>query len=297
MDGYSYGKIILSGEHSVVYGKPALAIPFYALRSEVVLTPAPSFTWETKYFNGPLSEGPAELEGLYVLLRKLFKDFPRISPVNIAIRSNLPEKSGLGSSASIAKALVDAFNNHFRLGLTKEDYFAYLTISENVYHHKASGIDASVVIYETPLLYIPPQITPISLQITGFLVAFYSNTNSATKDAVALVSRHPRRDELVSELEKNTKLLQEAAKSNNFELLATSFNNSHLALRELGVSSKVLEELRAKILANGAGGVKITGGGMGGCLIALFKTKAAATKAQNTLKENPSWLIDLGKVS
>ena len=192
MDGYSYGKIILSGEHSVVW-KP---FEFLFTRSEVVLTPAPSFTWETKYFNGPLSEGPAELEGLYVLLRKLFKDFPRISPVNIAIRSNLPEKSGLGSSASIAKALVDAFNNHFRLGLTKEDYFAYIIIINN-------GIDS--VIYETPLLYIPPQITPISLQITGFLVAFYSNTNSATKDAVALVSRHPRRDELVSELEKKKK--------------------------------------------------------------------------------------------
>ncbi len=297
MDGYSFGKIILSGEHSVVYGKPALAIPFYALRSEVVLTPAPSFSWETKYFNGPLSEGPSELEGLYVLLRKLFKDFPVITPVNIAVRSNLPEKSGLGSSASIAKALVDAFNNHFKLGLSKDDYFTYLTISENVYHHKASGIDASVVIYETPLLYVPPKITPFTLKIDGFLVAFYSNTNSATKDAVALVSRHNERDRLVNELEKSTLLALEATKNNNFNLLCTSFNASHLALRELGVSSPTLEALRTKILANGAGGVKITGGGMGGCLIALFKTKDMAETAQNTLKEYSSWLIDLGKVS
>lgn len=296
MDGYSYGKIILSGEHSVVYGKPALAIPFYALRSEVVLTPASIFLWETKYFNGPLSEGPSELEGLYVLLRKLFSDFPRITPVNIGIRSNLPEKSGLGSSASIARALVDAFNNHFNLGLTKEDYLAYLSISENVYHHKASGIDASVVIYETPLLFIPPKISAFPLSINGFLVAFYSNTNSATKEAVAHVSHHDNRDELVNELEKSTLLALEAVQSNDFNLLCTSFNKSHETLRELGVSSPALETLRAHLLANSAEGVKITGGGMGGCLIALFKTKESAERAQNTLKDYSSWLIDLGKL-
>ncbi len=296
MDGYALGKIILIGEHSVVYGHPAIAIPFYRLRSEVVLVPSDVFNFDTKYFVGDMMDSPFELRGMKELVVKLVSRYKEITPVTISIRSNLPEKSGLGSSASVAKAIIDAFNNHFHLDLSKDDYAALLKISENIYHEKASGIDAATVIYEKPIIYQAPNLKPITFNIDGYLVVFYSNTNSATKDAVLHVRSHPHRDLYINSLGAITANAKWAIENNDLTLLGSLFNDSHCHLRELGVSNANLEQLRDLIIANGAIGVKITGGGMGGCLLGLFRDVKTATAAQQKLKDYPSWQIDLRKV-
>lgn len=296
MDGYGLAKIILIGEHSVVYGHPAIAIPFYALRSEVVLTPDSLFSFETKYYNGPMATASEELRGLKVLVEKMIDLFPAITPVTMAIRSNLPEKSGLGSSASVAKALIDAFNHHFHLGLSKDDYFNLLKISENIYHQKASGIDASTIVYEKPIVYQSPHITPININMDGYLVAFYSNTNSATRDAVIHVSNHPHRDIHINGLGAITANAKWALEHNDIELLGAMFNESHRHLKALGISTPALETLKEAIQKTGALGVKITGGGMGGCLIALYKDEHHASTARLTLEKYPSWVVHLREV-
>lgn len=227
MDGYALGKIILIGEHSVVYGHPAIAIPFYRLRSEVVLVPSDVFNFDTKYFVGDMMDSPFELRGMKELVIKLVSRYKEITPVTISIRSNLPEKSGLGSSASVAKAIIDAFNNHFHLDLTKDDYAALLKISENIYHEKASGIDAATVIYEKPIIYQAPNLKPITFNIDGYLVVFYSNTNSATKDAVLHVRSHPHRDLYINSLGAITANAKWAIENNDLTLLGSLFNDSH----------------------------------------------------------------------
>lgn len=296
MDGYALAKIILIGEHSVVYGHPAIAIPFYALRSEVVLVPNSEFAFDTKYYEGPFENAAYELRGLVALVNKLRDNYSSITPVIISVRSNLPEKSGLGSSASVAKAIIDAFNNYFKLELSQGDYFELLKVSENIYHQKASGIDASTIVYEKPIVYQNPHIKPISLNIDGYLVAFYSNTNSSTKDAVIHVSTHPHRDIHINGLGALTSNARWALENNNLKLLSEMFNASHNHLRSLGISTPSLEELREKIFSLDALGVKITGGGMGGCLIALFESEDIAKKAMNTLENHPSWMINLRNI-
>lgn len=293
MDGYGLAKIILIGEHSVVYGHPAIAIPFYAMRSEVVLTPHEEFILDTKYYTGPLNNAVDELHGLVALITHMAEIYKKIKPVIISVRSSLPEKSGLGSSASVAKAVIDAFNNHFHLELTHIDYFELLKISENIYHHNASGIDASTVIYEKPIIYQRQHIKPLKFNIDGYLAVFYSNTNSATKSAVAHVSTHPERDIHIDALGSLTANAKWALENNDITLLATMFNAAHTHLRALGISTPTLEELRTKLLDEGALGVKITGGGMGGCLIALFNDEEKALATKEKLKSFPSWMIDL----
>ncbi|OQC10519.1 MAG: mevalonate kinase [Tenericutes bacterium ADurb.Bin087] len=296
MDGYGLAKIILIGEHSVVYGHPAIAIPFYAMRSEVVLTPHKEYVIDTKYYTGLLNNAVSELNGLVALINHMVSIYKKIKPVIISVRSSLPEKSGLGSSASVAKAVIDAFNNHFNLELTHLDYFELLKISENIYHHNASGIDASTIIYEKPIIYQNPHIKPLNFNIDGYLAVFYSNTNSATKSAVAHVSTHPHRNEHINALGSLTSNAKWAVENNDITLLASMFNAAHMHLKALDLSTPALEELRTKLIEAGALGVKITGGGMGGCLIALFNDEEIANNARQKLANYPSWMIDLRKI-
>ena len=182
------------------------------------------------------------------------------------------------------------------LGLTKDDYAHLLQISENVYHEKASGIDAATIVYEKPLIYQAPHQKPLTFNIDGALVVYYSNSNSATKDAVMHVASHEFRDIHINGLGQLTANAQWAIENNDINLLAAMFNAAHNHLRELGISTPTLESLRDNIIKDGALGVKITGGGMGGCLIALYPDENSALNARQHFADYPSWQIDLRKI-
>ena len=297
MSGIGQAKIILIGEHSVVYGHPALALPFRHLKSTVTLEKSDTFIIDSKYFKGPLEEAISPMHGIKFLIETLIADYNKeIHPVTIKITSNIPEKSGLGSSASIAKAVINAFDNYFSLSLTKETYFKYLELSENVYHDRASGIDAATVINERPLRFEKGTINELPFNINGYLMVISSNAPSSTKDAVIRVRKHEQRDLHINNLAKYTKEAEIALQNNNITSLGTLFNYAHESLRSLDLSTPLLEKLRNSLLNNNALGVKLTGGGMGGCLIALFKTKEDAHAAAKQIKDYETWILEMGEI-
>lgn len=293
MHGTGLAKIILIGEHSVVYGHPALALPFKRLQSNVTLAPSASFSLISKYYAGALEKAHEPMHGMKALITQIINDYPHITPVTITLTSNIPEKSGLGSSASIAKAIIAAFDNYFTLNLTPENYFDYLQISENIYHAKASGIDAATIINELPIKYVAGTTSNLTLNIDAYLMVVSSNSPSSTKDAVLSVRNDENRDYYINNLAKYTKDAEIALNNNEVSALGELFNAAHIALRALKLSTPLLEELRTTLLNNGALGVKITGGGMGGCLIALFQNEKAALTAKNALGTYASWIVNL----
>lgn len=296
MHGTGLAKIILIGEHSVVYGHPALALPFKHLQSNVILSPSASFILKSKYYEGDLEKAQDPMHGMKVLIKQIINDYPHITPVTITLTSNIPEKSGLGSSASIAKAIIAAFDNYFALNLTKENYFNYLQISENIYHAKASGIDAATIINELPIKYAAGKTSDLTLNVDAYLMVVSSNSPSSTKDAVLSVRNDENRDYHISNLAKYTKDAENALKNNEVTTLGELFNKAHVALRALKLSTPLLEELRTTLLNNGALGVKITGGGMGGCLIALFPNEKAALAANEALGTYDAWILNLRNI-
>ncbi len=109
--GKSYAKIIWFGEHSVVYEKPAIAIPIYSVDVVATIQRIPTGQQiHCRYFDGPISEMAENLRGVKTLITHLVSLFgaQRLA-FDLDIQSKLPAERGMGSSAATAIAIVRAF--------------------------------------------------------------------------------------------------------------------------------------------------------------------------------------------
>ena len=106
--GIATGKIILMGEHSVVYGEPAIAFPFAGAKVHVTITASLTNDLTSHYYHGPLEEAPSHLKNVKELLHRLQQDH-QTGPFSVSIVSTIPSERGMGSSAAVAVALTRAF--------------------------------------------------------------------------------------------------------------------------------------------------------------------------------------------
>ena len=139
------GKIILFGEHAVVYGRPALAVPVTQVRATVDVWPA---EYRGVWIEAPNIRIKAELReiptdhALAAALQILFSALG-IDPypnINIRITSTIPVASGLGSGAAVTVALTRALASHLRRAMKDEDVNAFVYEIEKIHHGTPSGI-------------------------------------------------------------------------------------------------------------------------------------------------------------
>src|SRR5512140_2519332 len=153
------GKIILFGEHAVVYGRPALAVPVTQVHADVeVVESARPGIW----IDAPDVDLHAELNTLpsdhpiaSVIHNFLF--LWRVSPfpdLAIKISSTIPVASGLGSGAAVTVALTRALASHFKHPVTDEEVNAFAYEIEKLHHGTPSGIDNTVITYASPVYFI-----------------------------------------------------------------------------------------------------------------------------------------------
>jgi mevalonate kinase len=156
------GKIILFGEHAVVYGRPALAVPVMQVYADVdvsdssdrgiwIESPAVKLRAElnTLPFTHPIA---ATINNLFFLLRT--SPFPNL---NIKISSTIPVASGLGSGAAVTIALTRALSSHLRRAMKDEDVNAFTYDIERLHHGTPSGIDNTVITYAKPVYFVKGQ--------------------------------------------------------------------------------------------------------------------------------------------
>lgn len=289
--GISNAKIILLGDHSVVYGQPAIALPLPSVTTRVTMTAIPSGqTMASRYFDGPIAQLNHHLAGEVQLIATLLDRFHgHNTPFHMAISSDLPAERGMGSSAAVAVAITRAMYDFFDHPLTRETLLDTVAIAEKITHGHPSGIDAATASSATPIWLLPHQaISQIPFNLDGYLVIADSGVKGQTGQAVAAVARRKtvfpqvttRQIDRLGEL---TYAARDYLATGAITELGGALTQAQAQLAGLGVSSPELDHLIQVALQAGALGAKLTGGGMGGCLIALCATKASAERVQQAV--------------
>ncbi|WP_156300245.1 mevalonate kinase [Streptobacillus canis] len=274
-----YGKIILFGEHSVVYGKNAIAMLMKGvnLKAEIILKKVK----ESKH----VSDIKEYIKSKYGIEEDIYID----------IISTIPSGSGLGSSAALAIAIAKAFKKKY--GLNKEDVKNIVWESERRAHGNPSGIDIAVILNNENVLFNKQDgVRKIEFNLGAKLVIANSGLKGVTREAVAMVAENYDEfkvyiDNLGDIANKAIKALEEK----DIFFLGELMNLAQVNLKSMNLSNDKLEKL-INVAKNNSLGAKITGAGLGGCIISLVKTKDEANYLKKLLiKEGAKnvWLEDI----
>ena len=280
------GKIILFGEHAVVYGRPALAVPVTQVHADVEVSDGSrSGIWIDApdiNLHAELNTLPSDHPLASVIHNFLF--LSRVSPfpnLEIKITSTIPVASGLGSGAAVTVALVRALSLHLNYSMTDEEVNAFAYEIEKLHHGTPSGIDNTVVTYARPVYFIKGQ--PIETFKVGqpfTIVIGDTGISAPTKESVADVRRlwmndKARWESVFDKIGEISFTARRAIEAGRSEMLGELMNENHILLQKLTVSSPELDRLVEAARNAGATGAKLSGGGRGGNMIALVEPEGS----------------------
>mgnify|MGYP003388170178 FL=1 len=278
--GVGYGKVVLLGEHSVVYGRHAIAAPVPMTIKAVIEDCAEGIhlmipRWGVEY---QLATNPKDRrsfeEPAGVMLDELgLSD----RGMRIEVFPEVPRSMGLGGSAAMAVSIVRALDKHFRLGLTDEEVNRLAFESEKVAHGTPSGLDNTVACYGRAVVYRsgePPLIEPLNISEPIPIVIGMTGYEGLTAKTVGKVREAWKKerklyDRIFDQIDSLVLRGVQAIQDNNLVALGELMNICQGMLNALQVSTPELEQLVNIARDNGALGAKLTGGGGGGSIIAL----------------------------
>jgi mevalonate kinase len=291
------GKCILFGEHAVVYGQPAVAV---ALEQRLRVSLTPAATWSVDGSALHPEKHP------HILMLKdglLGKEAP---PMALHISGDIPRASGLGSSAALSAAVSAGMAHIAQSGTAKEELSKWAHQAEaHAQEGRASPMDTStsveggVVVLSNQRESVADWIYTRSLSTPEgerrwevhrlsppdeeiYLVLGNTGIHAATSKQVAMVAealrREPQRMQEIEAIGSVARRGLEALMNGDYEGVGRAMTENHLLLRHLGVSSPELEEL-VRAAAPTSLGVKLTGAGGGGSMVALTRDPVATEQA------------------
>ena len=279
------GKVILLGEHAVVYGRPAIAVPVSDLRATVEVLEHPEgrgLTIEAQDLGQSYRlDREYDDEAALPLQSTVRNTLNRLGvPVEtqalrLAIHSRIPIARGMGSGTAVATALVRALAEHFGHNLTARQVSDLVYQTEILLHGTPSGIDNTVVAFEKPVYFVKDRrADPFWVGRPFTLLIADTGIPSKTRDSVAEVRQrravdHRRYEAIFDEIGVAVEEAKGTIARGDLPRLGRLMSRSQRLLQELGVSSPELDQLVEAALEAGALGAKLSGGGKGGCIIAL----------------------------
>jgi len=290
------GKVILFGEHAVVYGRPAIAVPVDSVHARAVVT-ANLRTANMRAADVIAPSGRVHLHAPDIGLEADLSDLPDTHPLRVAVQvvldelgvtrppaftlrisSTIPIASGMGSGAAVAVATIRAVAAFLGEALPDEFVAALAYQVERIHHGTPSGIDNTVVAYNQPVYFqreeAGNQIEFIHPAGPFTIVIADTGVRSPTVHTVAGVRRRwqesPETYEAIfDQVGSLVAAAHQALEDGGISMLGMLMDENHALLQQLGVSSAELDSLVAAALQAGAWGAKLSGGGGGGNMIAL----------------------------
>jgi mevalonate kinase len=285
------GKIILFGEHAVVYGRPALAVPVTQVQATAIVRPrskpgilidAPSIGLHSE-----LSQLPSDHPLAAAITKTLSSSFlqntgkERRDGLTIHIESTIPVASGLGSGAAVSVAVIRALSSFASLSLSDEQVNAIAYEVEKLHHGTPSGIDNTVITYAKPVYFVKGKMIETLCVGAPFTIVIADTGISApTKESVGDVRKLWETDKrqwepVFDEIGAIADQAREKIVGGKWEDLGPLMDRNHALLQNLTVSSPELDRLVEASRQAGALGAKLSGGGRGGNMIALVRPEQA----------------------
>lgn len=273
----SFAKIIFSGEHSILYGQPALgmSVDRFVEVSLIEQKGTKGLVFDLPDLNLVKSFSHDQLEELlsknilphpsdlapYAFIKLITKFRPSIfSGITIRIISNIPIGCGLGSSAAVIVSLIHAFNYFFKLNIKLENYWQIGKEIEHIQHGRSSGFDIYLAIYGKRARFVAGE---ISTQYFQSLPMYYINTGkskSTTGDCVKLVEKYFQNSSLADLFGEVTNKLDTALRQRDLTTIKESIRTNHRLLVDIGVVPKKVQDFIYAIERSG-GAAKICGAG------------------------------------
>lgn len=290
--GTAHAKLILFGEHVVLYGNPAIAIP----------VPSLSVTVTARRHTGRVridlagADPTATLDDTVVDACAI----PRLAiavvcehlgrpaeDLAIEIHNGIPLGRGLGSSAASAAAVIESIAALHDTALTADQRFELIQRCEAHAHGKASGIDARAVAHDGgPLWFRDGTVCPLEVAThnDAILTVVDTGVSASTHRAVALVAHRMTAlgndaAALLNRVAATTDAAVQDLANGRLAALGARLSENHTVLADLGVSCPEIDEVIDRARDSGAWGAKLSGGGLGGCVVVLGDTTATAKLA------------------
>lgn len=280
------GKIILFGEHAVVYGQPALAVPVTQVHADVKVSES---AHKGIWIDAPAVDLHAELNTLpsdhpiASIINNLFF-LLRVSPfpnLEIQINSTIPVASGLGSGAAVTVALARALSIYLNAPMSDGNINAFAYEIEKIHHGTPSGIDNSVITYAQPVYFVKGQ--PIETFKVGApftIVIADTGLRAPTRESVGDVRKLWETDKkhwekVFDDVGEISFVARRVIEAGWVKMLGTLMDENHTLLQQMTVSSPDLDRLVEVARRAGALGAKLSGGGRGGNMIALVEPEKA----------------------
>jgi mevalonate kinase len=277
------GKVILFGEHAVVYGQPAIAVPVNQVQAKAIVTPDPSAPAGNIHITAPqinLDSDLADLaedDPISASIHGTLSALNISSPLAFKLRisSTIPIGGGLGSGAAVSIATIRAVSSFLGQVLEDERVSSIAFEVEKLHHGTPSGIDNTVITNNKAVFYVkdkPIEFIRIAKPVT--LVIADTGKSTPTKETVADVRRLWENDpepynQIFDSIGKLSLAARTAIEVGNNEALGPLMNENHELLQKLDVSSPDLDKLVLAAREAGALGAKLSGGGRGGNMIAI----------------------------
>ena len=285
------GKIILFGEHAVVYGQPALAVPVMQVHATATVSENSRGGIMIEAPNINLSSDLSNLAVDHPLAAVINSVFSALNIQNppactIYLQSTIPVASGLGSGAAVSVAIIRALSEFLGLAAPDEQVNKLAFESEKLYHGTPSGIDNTVITYAKPVYFIKRK--PIKTFHVGAPFAIMiggTGISAPTKESVSAVRKlwlgdKPRWERVFTRVGETVWNARQAIERGDTAELGRLMDANHALLQEMTVSCLELDLLVEAARKSGALGAKLSGGGRGGNMIALVEKENAPAVAR-----------------